>query len=238
MGESLDQRITNLKNIVNKYTQNDQQYIADQLSNLINTNFRGVDFGLSFRDLNTDTRLKNYLSDPVYSGILKIISDLKEYRVLEKVLYQKGKLNTPSNSSTDVSLLAMSDSRKSNTQIGADGLNPNDPNNSQFNAKFNSQFTQQLTRNRIDRMQTEEKKLQYLVDNEPPPAKNVKLLHQISIQEFSDNLSNSLVTLFKQIYTFDINGLMNSQDNYIYYGVIFIFIYIVLKLLWEDITSI
>jgi len=238
MGESLDQRITNLKNIINKYTQIDQQYIADQLSNLININFRGVDFALSYRDLNTDTRLKNYLSDPVYSGILKIISDLKEYRALEKVLYQKGKLNTPSNSSTDVSLLAMSDSRKSNTQIGADGLNPNDPNNSQFNAKFNSQFTQQLTRNRIDRMQTEEKKLQYLVDNEPPPAKNVKLLHQISIQEFSDNLSNSLVTLFKQIYTFDINGLMNSQDNYIYYGVIFIFIYIVLKLLWEDITSI
>jgi len=238
MGESLDQRITNLKNIINKYTQIDQQYIADQLSNLININFRGVDFALSYRDLNTDTRLKNYLSDPVYSGILKIISDLKEYRALEKVLYQKGKLNTPSNSSTDVSLLAMSDSKKSNTQIGADGLNPNDPNNSQFNAKFNSQFTQQLTRNRIDRMQTEEKKLQYLVDNEPPPAKNVKLLHQISIQEFSDNLSNSLVTLFKQIYTFDINGLMNSQDNYIYYGVIFIFIYIVLKLLWEDITSI
>jgi hypothetical protein len=238
MGESLDQRITNLKNIINKYTQIDQQYIADQLSNLININFRGVDFALSYRDLNTDTRLKNYLSDPVYSGILKIISDLKEYRALEKVLYQKGKLNTPSNSSTDVSLLAMSNSRKSNTQIGADGLNPNDPNNSQFNAKFNSQFTQQLTRNRIDRMQTEEKKLQYLVDNEPPPAKNVKLLHQISIQEFSDNLSNSLVTLFKQIYTFDINGLMNSQDNYIYYGVIFIFIYIVLKLLWEDITSI
>jgi hypothetical protein len=60
----------------------------------------------------------------------------------------------------------------------------------------------------------------------------------ILLISLSDNLSNSLVTLFKQIYTFDINGLMNSQDNYIYYGVIFIFIYIVLKLLWEDITSI
>ena len=34
MGESLDERITNLKNIVNKYSLNDQLYIADQLSAL------------------------------------------------------------------------------------------------------------------------------------------------------------------------------------------------------------
>ena len=133
----------------------------------------------------------------------------------------------------------MNKNRKLNTPTGiTDGLDKNNPNNTQFNAKFNSQFSQQLTRNRISRMQTEEKKLQYLVENEPPQIKNMKLLHQISIQEFADNLSNSLVILFKQIYTFDVNGLMNSQDNYIYYGVIFIFIYIVLKLLWQDITSV
>jgi len=225
MGESLDQRITNLKNIINKYTQNDQQYIADQLSNLINLNFHGVDFGLSYRDLNTDTRLKNYLSDPVYTGILKTISDLKEYRALEKTLYQKKELSTPSTNLNQKKVSIKPPIDQNNTD------------SKQLNAKFNSQFTQQLTRNRISRMQTEEKKLQYLIENEPPPEKNMKLLHQISIQEFSDNLSNSLVTLFKQVYTLDFNGLMKSQDNYFYYGIIFIFIYIVLKLLWQDITS-
>ena len=46
MGESNDERLANLKNIVSRYNTIDQQYIADRLSDLINSNYKDVDFYL------------------------------------------------------------------------------------------------------------------------------------------------------------------------------------------------
>ena len=88
MEEPSDERITNFRNIVKEYSDNDKQYIADKLSDLINIYYSNVDFELSFRDLSTNTILKLYLKDEVYKNILNIISDLKEYRALESVLYK------------------------------------------------------------------------------------------------------------------------------------------------------
>ena len=99
MEESPDERITNLKYIINQYSANDQQYIANKLSDIINSNYTGVNFDLSYRDLNTNTSLKLYLKDEVYQNILRVISDLKEYRALETALYKNQQTylnNTPS----------------------------------------------------------------------------------------------------------------------------------------------
>ncbi len=220
MGESLDNRINNLRKIAMKYTNSDQQYIADKLSDLINKNFRNVDFDLTYRDLFTNTELKKYLIDVVYAGILKIISDLKEYRAIEKTLYQD----------------------RNNEVIKRAPSGPtftNDQDNQNFNAKFNSAFSEQLAKNRLDRMIEEEKKLAYLMDNskEELEEKKITLFHNLTIKEITDNLANSIVLMFKQVYNLDINGLMNSQENYIYYGIICIFIYLVLKITVKELSE-
>jgi hypothetical protein len=87
MGESNDERLSNLRKIVSKYNTVDQQYIADRLSDLINSNYKDVDFSLTYRDISTDAQLRNYLNDTVYKGILYTITDLKEYRALQKSLF-------------------------------------------------------------------------------------------------------------------------------------------------------
>jgi hypothetical protein len=220
MGESPDERITNLKFIINQYSNTDQQYIANKLSDIINSNYTGVNFDLSYRDLNTNTSLKSYLKDEVYQNILRVISDLKEYRALETALYKNQQThlhNTPS--------LAPSIS-KSKTKS----------NSNSFNASFNSAFSDQLTKNKLQKMMDEEKKLAYLIDNEDnsndPDLKPIKLFHTLTVSEIIDNLANSIVTLFQQIYTLDYVGIMNAQENYIYYGFIFIFSYVVLNMFW------
>ena len=65
----------------------------------------------------------------------------------------------------------------------------------------------------------------------------IKLFHTLTFAEIVDNLANSIVILFKQIYTLDISGLMSSQDNYIYYGIIFIFIYIMFKMIYQELND-
>ena len=87
----------------------------------------------------------------------------------------------------------------------------------------------------------EEKKLASLVDNEndinDSDIKPIKLFHKLTVSEIVDNLANSLVTLFQQIYTLDYIGLMSSQDNYIYYGFIFLFSYVVLNMFWNQLQD-
>jgi len=67
--------------------------------------------------------------------------------------------------------------------------------------------------------------------------KNIKLFHTLTFAEIVDNLANSIVVLFTQIYTLDINGLAKSQDNYIYYGFTLIMMYIILTVTWQNIQS-
>ena len=67
--------------------------------------------------------------------------------------------------------------------------------------------------------------------------KSIKYIHEMPTGEVIDQYVNSIVLLFKQIYTLDIAGLKKSQQNYIYYGVTFIFVYIVLKLLWQEVNA-
>jgi hypothetical protein len=109
--------------------------------------------------------------------------------------------------------------------------------NNFINANFNSQFDDQLSRNIIDRVKEEQKRLQFLTQNAINEEKSIKYIHELSVGEFSDQLANSIILLFKQIYTMDINGLQNSQGNYIYYGIIFIVVYIVLKLFWQEVST-
>ena len=131
MGESPDERITNLKYIINQYSINDQQYIANKLSDIINSNYKGVNFDLSYRDLNTNTSLKSYLKDDVYQNILRVISDLKEYRALETALY-KNQQTYLNNAPSIAPSAPKAKSSKSNS----------------FNASFNSAFSDLLTKNK------------------------------------------------------------------------------------------
>jgi hypothetical protein len=223
MEESPDERFINLKNIIKQYSDTDKQYIADKLSDIINTRFPNVDFQLSFRDLSTNTSIKLYLNDEVYKNILNVISDLKEYRALETSLYK----NKMSNIGTPPSV---------NRQSLVKQID-----NKSFNASFNSAFADQLSKNKLERMLEEEKKLAYLTDNntdESIDKNKIKLFHTLTISEVVDNLANSIVILFQQVYTLDYNGLMNSQDNYIYYGVIFILSYIILTMTWNQLNDI
>jgi hypothetical protein len=214
MGESNDERLANLKNIVSRYNTIDQQYIADRLSDLINSNYKEVDFNLTYKDISTDPLLKNYLKDVVYKGILFTITDLKEYRALQKSLFQSNQQN--------------------NNKIIEKSTTPG---NGQLNAQFNIAFTQQVDKNNMERLLDEEKSLAEMMQQEPPPEKKIKLFHTLTFAEIVDNLANSTVVLFKQIYSFDVNGLMTSYDNYIYYGIIFIFIYVILKMVWQELES-
>ena len=76
-----------------------------------------------------------------------------------------------------------------------------------------------------------------LMDNNQYVDKNIKLFHTLTFAEIVDNLSNSIIILFKQVYTLDISGFMKSQDNYIYYGITFIFIYIMFKMIYQELTN-
>jgi hypothetical protein len=224
MGESPDERITNLKYIINQYSVNDQQYIANKLSDIINSNYTDVNFDLSYRDLNTNTSLKLYLKDEVYQNILRVITDLKEYRALETALYknQQSHLhNAPS--------------------IAPSAPKVNSSKSNSFNASFNSAFADLLTKNKLQKMMDEEKKLASLVDNETdkidPSIKPIKLFHTLTVSEIVDNLANSIIILFQQVYTLDYIGLMNSHDNFIYYGFIFLFSYVVLNMFWMQLQD-
>ena len=224
MGESPDERITNLKFIINQYSANDQQYIANKLSDIINSNYTGVNFDLSYRDLNTNTSLKLYLKDEVYQNILRVISDLKEYRALETALYK----NQQSNLRNAPSIAPSAHKAKSSKS-------------NSFNASFNSAFSDLLTKNKLKKMMEEEKKLASLVDNEndinDSDMKQIKLFHKLTVSEVVDNLANSIITLFQQVYTLDYIGLMSSQDNYIYYGFIFLFSYVILNMFWNQLQD-
>jgi hypothetical protein len=218
MEDSPDERLANLRNIVNQYSDDDKQYIADKLSDIINSNYPNVDFALSYSDLNTDTSIKLYLKDDVYKNILNVISDLKEYRALETALYKNQHNYLPPSTPVDNVITNTFD----------------------INAPFNIAFTNQLAKNRLDRMMIEEKKLAYLMNNDPVNIDNpykVKLFHTLSVSEIIDNLALSIVTLFQQIYTLDYVGLMNSQDNFIYYGFIFLFSYVILSLFWNQLEA-
>lgn len=214
MGESFDERLANLKSILTNYNNVDQQYIADKLSDLINTNYKNVDFSLTYRDIMTDGQLKNYLNETVYSGILYTISDLKEYRALQKSLFQQRLANTPSDNTPSTP----------------------PPGNGQMNAQFNLAFEQQVDKNHMEKILAEEKNLANLAQNEPVIEKHIKLFHTLTFAEIADNLANSMVVLFKQIYTLDISGFMRSQDNYIYYGFTFIFIYVMFRMIAQELT--
>ena len=110
----------------------------------------------------------------------------------------------------------------------------------QANASFNSAFEDQLSKNKLERMLNEEKKLAYLTDNNTDTKSidnKVRLFHTLTISEVVDNLANSIVTLFQQVYTLDYNGMMNSQDNYIYYGIVFILSYIILSMVWNQLND-
>jgi hypothetical protein len=216
MSESNDERLANLKNILNRYNNVDQQYIADRLSDLININYPNVSFKLTYRDINTDGQLKNYLNDKVYKQILFTITDLKEYRALQKSLFQDKTLTSP-----DAKPVKKTEA----------------PGNGQLNAQFNVAFTHQLDKNNMERVLDEEKELSKMMQIDPPPEKKIKLFHTLTFSEIVDNLSNSIVILFKQIYSFDINGIVTSYDNHIYYGFIFIFLYIMMKMVWQELEN-
>ena len=225
MEEPSDERITNFRNIVKEYSDNDKQYIADKLSDLINIHYSNVDFELSFRDLSTNTTLKLYLKDEVYKNILNIISDLKEYRALESVLYKNkmNKLSVPP-STDNQSLFKMID-------------------NKSFNSSFNSAFNNQLSKNKLEKMMNEEKKLASLIDksndnNDTINTSKMKPFHTLTISEVVDNLSISIVTLFQQIYTLDYIGLLNSQEYFIYYGFILILSHIILSMFWNQLNDV
>jgi len=213
MGESFDERLANLKNIITRYNNVDQQYIADKLSDLINLNYTNVNFGLTYTDIKTDSQLKNYLNDKVYSGILTAISDLKEYRALQKSLFHI--YNTP---------------------VQTPSISKPPPGNGQMNAQFNLAFEQQLDKNHMEKLLDEEKQLSNMMYSEPVPEKKIRLFHTLTFAEIVDNLSKSIVILFKQIYTLDAYGFVNSYDNYVYYGFIFIFIYIMFRLISQELS--
>ena len=217
MGESFDERLAKLKSILTNYNNVDQQYIADKLSDFININYKDVDFSLTYRDIMTDGQLKNYLNDKVYSSTLRAITDLKEYRALQKSLFQTRITN--------------------NAPSGFNAPSSQPPGNGQMNAQFNLAFEQQLDKNHMQKLLEEEKKLADMMQNEPVIEKKIRLFHTLTFAEIVDNLANSIVILFKQLYSLDISGFMKSQDNYIYYGFIFIFIYIMFRMISLELNN-
>jgi hypothetical protein len=217
MGESFDERLANLQSILSNYNNVDQQYIADQLSDFINLNYKNVDFNLTYRDIMTDGQLKNYLNEKVYSSTLRTISDLKEYRALQKSLFQTR--------------------MKNNAPSGSLAPSTPPPGNGQMNAQFNLAFEQQLDKNNMEKLLLEEKNLADMIQNEPVVEKKIKLFHTLTFAEIVDNLANSIVVLFKQVYSLDISGFIKSQDNYIYYGIIFIFIYIMFRMIAQELNN-
>jgi len=219
MGESFDDRLANLKSILSNYNNVDRQYIADKLSDYININYKNVNFNLSYQDIINDSQLTHYLNDKVYASILKAINDLKEYRALQYSLFKSNNITSSTNTSSNNIIISPT------------------PGNGQLNAQFNLAFEQQLDKNHIQRLLEEEKKLSELMDNNQYVDKNIKLFHTLTFAEIVDNLSNSIITLFKQVYTLDINGFMKSQDNYIYYGITFIFIYIIFKVIYQELIN-
>ena len=257
---SFDERLNNLRHLYNSV--NDQQYISDKLSELINLNFHDIDFNLSTKQVTTDDSIKTYLSDPVYAGILSTVSELKDYRSLEAVLFaeQNTKIKydnmvdakgliiplTPSYSTSAPSrsrptLRAYTPGATNTTLYNGDMITDASSfqykDNNFINSNFNSQFDDQLARNRIDRVKEEQKRLQFLTQNAINEEKSIKYIHEMPTGEVIDQYVNSIVLLFKQIYTLDIVGLKKSQQNYIYYGITLIFVYIVLKLLWQEVNS-
>ena len=286
-----DERISNLRNLYNKYSISDQEYISDKLSETININFSNTDISLDTKNVKNDDSIKSYLIDPVYMNILSIISELKDYRTLEKVLYtdEKNKIDSkkkatdlpPLNPSVPYSPSSYINGKLipgkyhagyntpsgyvkgyytpsyyapgtfvnnlPPTQLYSGNIITNDidaafkTDNNMINADFNTLFDNQLARNRIDKIKEEQERLQFLIDNVSPADissnKSTKYFHEMTMAEVIDNFANSIVTLFKQVYSMDINGLMKSQNNYIYYGFIIVFIYIVLRLTWQDLNS-
>jgi hypothetical protein len=106
-----------------------------------------------------------------------------------------------------------------------------------MNAQFNLAFEQQLDKNHMEKLLLEEKNLANMMQNEPVVEKKVKLFHTLTFAEIVDNLANSIVILFKQVYSLDISGFVNSQDNYIYYGFTFIFIYIIFRMIAQELNN-
>jgi len=286
-----DERISNLRNLYNKYSFSDQEYISDKLAETININFSNTDISLDTKNVKNDDSIKSYLIDPVYMNILSIISELKDYRALEKVLYtdEKSKIDSKKQA-TDLPPLGPSVpytpssyvngklipgkyhagyntpsgyvngyytpsyytpgtfiNNKPPTQLYSGNIITNDidtgfkKDNKMLNADFNTQFDNQSARNRIDKVKEEQERLKFLIENVTPDDlssnKSIKYFHEMTMAEVIDNFANSIVTLFKQVYSMDINGLMKSQNNYIYYGVIMVFIYIVLRLTWQDLNG-
>ena len=259
---SFDERLNNLRSLYNNYSITDQQYISDKLSELINLNYQFADYNLSTKQVLSDDSIKTYLSDPVYAGILSTVSELKDYRSLEAVLFaeQNTKIKydnmvdakgiiiplTPSYGTSAPSrsrptLRAYTPGANDTTLYNGDmitGPSSFDYKDNNFiNSNFNSQFDDQLARNRIDRVKEEQKRLQFLTQNAINEEKSTKYIHELPTGEVIDQYVNSIVLLFKQIYTLDIAGLKKSQQNYIYYGITLIFVYIVLKLLWQEVNA-
>jgi len=246
MGDSLNDRLINLRNIISKYNDVDQTYLMNKLSTIIRVNFNLKTFQISYQNLITDKTLSQYLTDTVYSNILLIIADLTEYRSLERKLnlnisapssnnytanytLSSQSLSSPSLSSPSLSAKSLSAKSLSSPSSTLDLQFTTDSTNKEFNAKFNSQFIDQLAKNRIDRILSEQNKLQNLIENDYSLKPREKLFHELTIQEFADNLANSIVFLFKNIFTLDFKNIY-SDNNYIYYGFILIFVYIVLQL--------
>jgi hypothetical protein len=286
-----DERLANLRSLYNKYSFSDQEYISDKLAETINVNFSNTDISLNTKNVKNDDSIKTYLIDPVYMNILSIVSELKDYRALEKVLHtdETNKIDTQKKA-TDIPPLGPSvpytpSSYKNGelipgkyhagystpsgyvkgyyspsyytpgkfinntppTQLYSGNVITNDidigfkTENKMLNADFNTQFDNQLARNRIDKVKEEQERLKFLIDNVTPDdlssEKSTKYFHEMTMAEVIDNFANSIVILFKQVYSLDFNGLMKSQNNYIYYGFIMIFIYIVLRLTWQDLNG-
>jgi hypothetical protein len=259
---SFDERLSNLRNLYNNYSVEDQERISYELSKLINLNYQFANFELSSKKVLSDDSIKTYLSDPVYAQILSYISELKDYRSLEALLFaeQNSEIKydnmvdargiiiplTPSYgvsapSRSRLNLRAYTPGANDTTLYNGDmitGPSSFDYKDNNFiNSNFNSQFDDQLARNRIDRVNEEQKRLQFLTQNAINEEKSIKYIHEMPTGEVIDQYVNSIVLLFKQIYTLDITGLKKSQQNYIYYGITFIFVYIVLKLLWQEVNA-
>jgi hypothetical protein len=259
---SFDERLSNLRNLYKSYSVSDQQYISDKLSELINLNYQFSDFNLSTKQVLSDDSIKTYLSDPVYASILSTVSELKDYRSLEAVLFTTEHTKTKYDNMVDargiiipltpsygtsaptrsmLTLRAYTPGATTTTLYNGDMITDASSfdykDNNFINSNFNSQFDDQLARNRIDRVKEEEKRLQFLTQNAANEEKSIKYIHELSVGEFSDNLANSIILLFKQIYTLDIYGVKNSQGNYIYYGITIIFIYVLLKLFWQEVSA-
>jgi len=218
MGDSLNSRLVNLRSIIYQYNQNDRDYILNKLSDIISTNFNKNSYQISYQNLIEDNTLSQYLKDSVYKNILKVISDFNDYKILQQALGlnpQSIGTNGPTSSITDGGL-----------------INPFkvDTSNKAFNVAFNSAFTDQLGKNKIERILSEQQKLQSLIQNEKPIQKIYKPFHDLTIAEFTDNLANTIIKLFYNLFTLNFSELL-STNYYIYYGCILLLIYIIITII-------